>query len=223
MHPIIITIIGPPGSGKGTQGKAIAQKYSLNHISVGDLVRQLIALDTPLGKKAKENYDKGIPQPDEIIIQAVKEKIEKMLENRKKKGFFFDTFLSLNQAKTFDEIFKNYNLPESITIYLDINADTVIKRINQRLICLKCGAVFLPADQAFKIKKCDKCGGNLIVRTDDKPEVVRRRIEEYKSRMIDMKNYYSERNRLVIINGEGTIPEVSANIFKHIDEYLKGK
>lgn len=221
MSPFVITIIGPPGSGKGTQGKAVAQKYNLNHIGVGDLVRRLIVLDTPLGKKAKDNYDKGVPQPDETIIQAVKEKIEKMPASQRKKGFLFDTFLSFNQAKAFDEVLKNYDLPENLAIYLDISADTVIKRTEKRLICSKCGAVFLPKDLAYKTGKCDKCGGDLMVRSDDKPEVVRRRIEEYKSRMTDLKKYYQDRNRLIIINGEPTIEEIHKDIIKKIEEFKK--
>ncbi|MDP3057262.1 MAG: nucleoside monophosphate kinase [bacterium] len=223
MSPFVITIIGPPGSGKGTQGKVVAQKYNLNHIGVGDLVRQLIVLDTPLGKKAKDNYDKGVPQPDEIIIQAVKEKIEKMSASQRKKGFLFDTFLSFNQAKAFDEVLKNYDLPGSLAIYLNISADTVIERTEKRLICSKCGAVFLSKDPAYNTGKCDKCGGDLMVRSDDKPEVVRRRIEEYKSRMLDLKKYYQDRKRLIVINGEPAIEEIHKDIIKKINEFHKTK
>lgn len=223
MSPFAITIIGPPGSGKGTQGKAIAQKYNLNHVGVGNLVRQLIVLDTPLGKKAKNNYDKGVPQSDEIIIQAVKEKIEKMPANQREKGFLFDTLLSFFQAKAFDEVLKNYNLPESLAIYLDISADTVVKRIKTRLICSKCSTVFLPENSAYKTGKCDKCGGDLIVRSDDKPEVVRRRIEEYKSRMLDLKKYYQQKGRLIVIDGEPSIEKISKDIFKKINEFRKTK
>lgn len=242
LLPLIITIIGPPGSGKGTQGALIAEKYNLNYIVAGNLIRNLYKMDTPLGERVRVNYNKGVPQPDEIIIEAFKEEIEKM---DLKKGFLLDSFpLSVGQAKALNEILASYNLPENIVFYLDINVDTVIKRIKTRLICSKCGAVFLPshltntatevqdtkifnrcgglpADAAFSAKKCDKCGGDLTERADDKPEVVRRRIEEYKSRMKDLKNYYQEKNRLIVINGEPTIEEISKDIFKHIDEFRK--
>ncbi len=219
--PIIITIIGPPGSGKGTQGALIAGKYNLNYIIAGNLIRNLYKMDTPLGERVRVNYNKGVPQPDEIIIEAFKEEIEKM---DLKKGFLLDSFpLSVGQAKALNEILASYNLPENIVVYLDINADTVIKRIKTRLICSKCGAVFLPADAAFSAKKCDKCGGDLMERADDKPEVVRRRIEEYKSRMADLKNYYEEKGRLIVINGEPSIEEIHEDIVKKIEEFKKQK
>lgn len=219
--PLIITLIGPPGSGKGTQGAVIAKKYNLNYIVAGNLIRGLAKMDTPLGDKVRINYNKGIPQPDEIITTAFKEEFAKMDFH---KGFLLDSYpLSLGQAKALNEILADHKLPENQVLYLDISADTVIKRLKARMICSKCGAIYLPSDEAYKTKKCAKCGGDLMIRSDDKPEAVRMRIEEYKSRMADLRNYYSERNRLVIINGESTIPEVSADIFKHIDEYLKGK
>lgn len=221
MLPITITIIGPPGSGKDTQGRLIAEKYNLNFIVAGDEVRRLAALDTPLGKRVKENYDKGIPQQDDIVIAAVKEKIGKM---DPKKGFLLVTFpLSVGQAEALEGILRDYNIFPSrhIVIYLDIGVETVVKRIGKRLTCLKCGTVFLPGNSSYETKKCDKCGGQLIFRTDDKPEVVRKRIEEYNSRMADLKKYYQERGRLIIINGEPSIGEISNDIFKKIDEFLK--
>ncbi len=219
FSPIIITIIGPPGSGKGTQGALIAEKYNLNYIVAGNLVRNLYKMKTPLGDRVRVNYNKGVPQLDEIIIKAFKEEMEK---KDMKKGFLFDTFpLSMGQAIALKEILVEFKLPENLVIYLDINADTVIKRIGTRLICSKCGAVFLPANPAFQAKKCDKCGGDLVVRADDKSEVVRQRIEEYKSRMKDLKKYYQEKGRLIIIDGEPSIEEISQDIFKHLDELQK--
>jgi len=222
--PLIITIIGPPGSGKGTQGKLIAEKYNLNYIVTGDIVRRLRMLDTPLGRRVRAYNDKGVPQPDENIIDAFKEEFAKVSASGLKQGFLLDSFpLSMGQAMALNEILANYKLPENIVIYLDINADTVIKRIGTRLICSKCAAVFLPANPAFQTKKCDKCGGDLIVRADDKPEVVRRRIEEYKSRMKDLKDYYQKKGRLIVIDGEPTIEEIHKDIVKKINEFFKIK
>lgn len=219
--PIIITIIGPPGSGKGTQGALIAEKYNLNYVVAGNIIRRLVALDTPLGESVRANYNKGILQPDKTVIWAVKEEISKMDIN---KGFLLDSFpLSLVQAEALNEILKNYNLPDNVVIYLDISADTGVNRISQRLICSKCSTVFFPADSVYKTKKCSKCGGDLITRSDDKPEVVRTRITEYKSRMLDLKNYYAQRKRLIIINGEPAVSEISKHIFSHIDEFFKTK
>jgi adenylate kinase len=217
--PMIITVIGPPGSGKGTQGALIAQKYDLNYIVAGNLVRALYKMQTPLGEKVRVNYNKGIPQPDEIITEAFKEEMSKM---DMKKGFLLDSYpLSMGQAKALNEILVSYNLPENFVVYLDVSADSVVGRIKTRLICSKCSAVFLPADAAFSAKKCDKCGGDLMERADDKPEVVRRRIEEYKSRMADLKEYYQKKNRLIIINGEPSIEEIHRDVVRKIEEFVK--
>ncbi len=223
MSPFVITIIGPPGSGKDTQGRLIAKKYNLNFLVAGDIIRRLSVLDTPLGRRVKENYNKGIPQPDEIVIRAVKEEINKM---DAQKGFLLVTFpLSVVQAEALEGVLREYNIPTNrhLVIYLDIGVETVVERLSKRLTCLKCGTVYLPKDPAYKTRKCDKCGGKLISRTDDKPEIVRKRVEEYQSRMRDLKKYYAEKKRLVIINGEPSIKEISANIFKHINEYLEAK
>ena len=140
--PLIITIIGPPGSGKGTQGDLIARKYKLNYIVAGNIIRRLRTLDTPLGKRVKENYDKGVPQPDEIIIEAFREEFSKM---DVQKGFLLDSFpLSIGQPHELEKILAEYKLPSNIVIYLDVSADSVIKIIGNRLICSKCGSVYLP-------------------------------------------------------------------------------
>lgn len=217
--PLVITIIGPPGSGKGTQGALIAEKYNLNHIVAGNIVRRLRTLDTELGRKVKYFNDKGVPQPDENIIDGFKEEFAK---KDMQKGFLLDSFpLSMGQAIALKEILAEFKLSENIVIYLDINADTVIRRIGTRLICSKCGAVFLPANPAFQAKKCDKCAGDLVVRADDKPEAVRQRIEEYKSRMEDLKDYYQEKGRLIVIDGEPSIEEISKDIFRKIEEFIR--
>lgn len=219
INPLVVTIIGPPGSGKGTQGQLIAQRYSLNYVVAGNIIRRLMILSSPLGERVRANYLKGVPQPDEIIIEGLKNEIAEMDSS---KGFLFDSFpLSLGQAKELEKILKSKNLSKSIVIYLDISPESVIKRINSRKICSKCSSVFLPSDPAYAANKCDKCQGDLIIRKDDTPEVVRRRIEEYKSRMEDLKNYYEKKKRLIIINGEPPITEVSADIFRHIDEYIE--
>lgn len=215
--PLVLVILGPPGSGKGTQSKVIVEKYNLNYIATGNLIRELRVLDTPLGKRVKENYDKGIPQPDDIVIEAVKHKLATFDLS---KGVLFDTFpLSVGQADALENITKELNLHAPTVIYLEITPRTVMKRVSGRLICSGCGQIYLPDDStAYLNHRCSKCNGQLIQRADDKPDVVLRRIKEYDGRMKDLKDYYRAKNRLIMIDGEPLIPEVSQTIFNKISE-----
>lgn len=217
VKPLVLVILGSPGSGKGTQSKAIVEKYKLNYVATGNLIRELRVLDTPLGKRVRENYDKGIPQPDDIAIEAVKHKLPMFDLN---KGVLFDTFpLSAGQADALENIIKRLNLPPPKVLYLEISPGTVMKRVSGRLICSGCGLIYLPDDSnAYVNQRCAKCNAKLIQRADDKPEVVLRRIKEYEIRMKDLKDYYRKKNRLIIIDGEPSILEVSKNIFKKISE-----
>jgi len=219
--PLVLNIIGPPGSGKGTQSKAIIEKYGINRISPGDLIRELRVQDTPLGQRVKVNYDKGIPQPDDIVIGAIKNKLSSM---DIRKGILFDPLLSVGQTEAVEGMMKELGMPDLWAIYLKISPETVVKRASGRLICSGCATIYLPADgSAYEKRICSKCGGKLIQRPDDNPEVIARRIKEYEGRMKDLIDYYGKKGRLVMINGELSIAEVSADIFKHIDEYLKGE
>lgn len=214
---LVLVIIGSPGSGKGTQGKLIAKKYNLNFLGTGDLIRELRAQNTALGKRVKEYYDKGIPQPDNVIIPAVKQKISTL---NIKNGIIFDTFpLSVVQADALEKMMKEFDLPQPYTIYLEVRTATVIKRTKGRLICSVCSKIYLPDNsKSYLNKKCAKCNEKLIQRPDDKPKAVARRIKEYKSRMKDLKDYYHEKGRLIVINGEPSIPEIAKDISTKIDE-----
>ncbi len=215
--PLVLVILGPPGSGKGTQSKVLVEKYNLNYVATGNLVRELRVLDTPLGKKVKINYDKGIPQPDDIVIEAVKHKLATFDLS---KGVLFDTFpLSAGQADALESITKDLKLHAPSVVYLEIKPSTVMKRVSGRLICSGCGLIYFPDDSnAYMNQRCAKCGEKLTQRADDKPEVVLRRIKEYDGRMKDLKDYYRAKNRLIMIDGEPSISEVSQTIFNKISE-----
>lgn len=217
LKPLVLVILGPPGSGKGTQSKVIVDKYNLNYVATGNLIRELRVLDTPLGRKVKINYDKGIPQPDDIVIEAVKHKLSTFDLS---KGVLFDTFpLSIGQADALENITKELELHAPTVIYLEIKPATVMKRVSGRLICSGCGLIYLPDDSnAYVNQRCAKCGEKLTQRADDKPDVVLRRIKEYDGRMKDLKEYYRAKNRLIMIDGEPPIAEVSQTIFNKISE-----
>ncbi len=217
--PLILNIIGPPGSGKGTQSNAIMDRYGVNRISPGDLIRELRSQNTPLGQRVKVNYDKGIPQPDDIVIEVLK---NKLLSMDIKKGILFDPLLSVGQTEAMEKIMKDMGMPDLWAIYLRISPETVVKRVSSRLICSGCAAIYLPADGSAYIEQiCGKCGGKLIQRPDDKPEIVMRRIQEYEGRMKDLKDYYQKKGRLIVIDGEPSIEEISEEIFRKIEEIVK--
>ncbi len=216
---LILNIIGPPGSGKGTQSKAIMEKYGVNRISPGDLIRELRVKDSPLGQRVKINYDKGVPQPDDIVIEAIKNKLPLM---DIKKGILFDPLLSVGQTEAVEKMMNDLGMPDLWAIYLSVSPETVAKRVSSRLICSECATIYLPADgSAYENRVCSKCGGKLIQRPDDTPEIVVRRIKEYESRMRDLKNYYEKKGRLIVIDGEPSIEEISKDIFKKIEELVK--
>ena len=166
-----IVLLGPPGSGKGTQANLICEKYNLPHISTGDIFRENIANKTPLGVKAKEYIDQGNLVPDEVTISIV---VDRLKQPDCKKGFVFDGFpRNLAQAQALD---KMVELDKAIMIYLD--DEEIIRRLAGRRMCKKCGN---PTHIDWLVdNKCENCGGEVYVRDDDKPETVKARLEKQK-------------------------------------------
>ncbi|MEM5778501.1 MAG: adenylate kinase [Candidatus Aenigmatarchaeota archaeon] len=185
-----ITIIGPMNSGKGTYASRIAKKFGIPHISTGQIFRENIDAKTELGKEVESFLNKGILVPDEITLSIVKERISKP---DCKNGFIFDGFpRTLEQAKQFDKI-SSFD----IAIYLDVPKEVLIKRASGRRTCKNCGEVYNIV--TFKPKRegiCDSCGGKLIQREDDKPEAIRKRLEEFEKNTKPLLEYYKKQGIL---------------------------
>ena len=166
-----IVLLGPPGSGKGTQAHIICEKYNLPHISTGDIFRANIAEGTELGKKAKEYMDKGALVPDDLTISIV---VDRLNKDDCKKGFVFDGFpRNLAQAKKLDEM---VTLDKAIMIHLD-DAE-IINRLSKRRMCKKCGN---PTHLDSLVNgKCEKCGGDVYQRDDDAEETIKARLVKQK-------------------------------------------
>lgn len=201
-----IIILGPPGSGKGTQAKLIAERYNIEHISTGDIFRAKKNEYSDLGRKIKELIDNGQYVPDDITIKIVEEKITNM-----KTGYILDGFpRTIPQAealKTFSDI--NY------VICINVSKKTLVKRLSSRLMCT-CGESYNKVTKLPKVKnKCDKCGKDLYQRDDEKPEVVAERLKVYKEKTKPLLKFY--KNVLVKIDGEPDIPEVFEEIKKVLD------
>jgi adenylate kinase len=201
-----VILLGPPGSGKGTQAEFITKQYNLTHISTGDIFRENIEQKTPVGLKVKELIDAGKFAPDELTIEIIKERI---LRPDCKDGYLLDGFpRNLIQATALDEI-------SSPNLVLDISIDLnkVLKRITGRRICEDCKRSF-HVDHLNGKETCFECGGRLVTRDDDNEESVKERLRIYEMQTKPLEEYYSKQNKLVRINGDQAIETVSKEIEK---------
>jgi len=218
QRPFHLIILGLPGAGKGTQGKLIKERFGLSYLSTGDLIRKLcINTDdkNPFYIKVRDRCNKGIPQPDDIIVEIVKKKLKTI---DLKKGIIFDDFpLSMPQVEDLEKIIEDFDLPCPTLLYIDVSEKEVVKRLGKRKFCPKCNVAYYPGSPGYKSGKCSNCGGKITVREDDKPEVVERRLEEYKKRIAPIMKYYNEKDRLIKINGEQSIGKVFAEILDKLE------
>ena len=201
-----LILLGAPGSGKGTQATLIAEKYNLPHISTGDIFRQNIKDQTPLGVKVKAIMDAGNLCPDDLTIELVKDRLSK---EDCKNGYMLDGFpRNLVQAQALDE----FAQPD---VVIDIDVD--LKKIEHRLVgrrsCPKCAGSF-HIDFIGNTDICPTCGANLIIRKDDNVETVKERLAVYQSQTAPLISYYTKQNKLRAINGDQAIKEVFGEIKK---------
>ena len=195
-----IVLLGAPGAGKGTQAVRLAEKYSVPHISTGDIFRSNIKEGTPIGLVAKSYIDKGQLVPDEVTIQIVKERLEK---DDCKIGYLLDGFpRTVAQAKALDE----FSEVEKV-VNIDVPLTKLLKRITGRRVCSKCGESY-HVDYLDGKTSCGKCEGDLIQRADDNEETVASRLDVYTKQTAPLVEYYDGRGVLVTIDGDGNIDDV---------------
>jgi len=188
---INIILLGPPGAGKGTQAKSLAQELNLLHISTGDLLRENVKNNTSLGIKAKEYMEKGELVPDELINDMIKEKLSS-LDN--KGGFVLDGYpRNVKQAEFLDNLLKNYN-QKTFVIYLKVSERVMLERLSGRRICSNCQSIYhLRNMPPKKDSICDICGGKLYQRPDDQEEVIKKRYSVYLKETQVLLDYYKDR------------------------------
>jgi adenylate kinase len=210
----VIILLGPPGSGKGTQAKELTQKLGIPHISTGDIFRAIIQEDTELAERAKSFMNIGKLVPDELVNEVV---VDRLSRPDVAKGYMLDGYpRTLQQA----EALEAHLGPNSqvIVINIQVSDETVIKRISGRISCPKCGSVY---NKFFSPPKkegiCDKCGTGLVQRPDDRPEVVSERLKVYNNQTAPLIDYYQKKGLLVNINGEQEASVVLAEILKKIN------
>ncbi len=203
-----IILLGAPGSGKGTQAARISEKYSLVHISTGDIFRENIKNQTELGKTAKSYIDQGHLVPDEVTISMVKERLSR---DDCKNGVLLDGFpRTVAQAEALE---KFATIDKAIDIDVDYNL--IIDRIVNRRSCLSCGGTF-NAKSLSDATKCPTCGNALYQRDDDNEATVTERINVYDKQTKPLVDFYNERGVLIKVNGNQTIDDVFADIVKVI-------
>jgi len=206
-----IVLLGPPGAGKGTQAKRIAEKYCLPHISTGDIFRKNIKNKTILGIKAQEYIDKGQLVPDDITAAIVEERInEKDCSN----GFLLDGFpRTVNQAEALTHILNRMNKKLDYVIDIAIAEEVLIDRMSGRRVCMSCGTSYHVKYNPPSVEGlCDVCGSRLILRDDDKTETIVKRLEVYKNQTAPLIDYYKSLDLLYSVDGNQDIEQVFEDI-----------
>jgi adenylate kinase len=206
-----IVLLGPPGAGKGTQAKVLAQELKVAHISTGDILRQNVKDATSLGKEAKDFMEGGLLVPDELMAKMLNARFS---QPDVKDGFILDGYpRNIAQAKTLEGIFKSKGLGLDIVVYLDSSEAVIVQRLSGRLVCSKCGSNFHKTNMPPKQEGlCDKCGGSLYQRSDDKVETIKKRLEIYNNEVADLINYYLSCGKLHRLQADGEAGEVLAKI-----------
>ncbi len=202
-----IIMLGAPGAGKGTQAKMIADKYSVPHISTGDIFRANIKNGTELGKKAKEFMDKGQLVPDELTVEIL---LDRVAQDDCKNGYVLDGFpRTIPQADVLDKELTKLGDKVDFAINVDVPDENIVKRMSGRRACLKCGATYhIEHIPPKKEGICDVCGSELVQRDDDKPETVQNRLSVYHEQTQPLIDYYTKKNILKTVDGTKDMQDV---------------
>lgn len=206
-----LILLGMPGAGKGTQAKKICQEYSIPQISTGDILRQAVKDQTELGKKAKDFMDGGLLVPDEVIVGIVRERLN---ESDCKNGYVLDGFpRTVVQAGALEEALKNNNANIDAVLNIEVGEKVVLQRLGGRRTCGDCSMMY---HEIFNPPKsegiCDRCGGKLIRRDDDRDEPIKKRLDQYRIQTEPLIQYYSDRGVLHTVSGEGDIDDIFTKI-----------
>ena len=207
-----LIFLGPPASGKGTQASLIHKNFDIPQISTGDILRENVKENTDLGKQAKKYMDAGQLVPDDIIIDMMRDKLTK---NVYENGFILDGFpRTIKQAEALESI-----TSIDMVIFLNPPEEAILERITGRRVCEECDSVFhIKFNPPEKTGICDKCGGKLYQRDDDKEETVKKRVDAYNSQTKPLVSYYREKGILKTVEGDRSIDDIA----KEVEKIVKG-
>ena len=199
-HTMKIVMLGAPGAGKGTQAKKIAEKYDIPHISTGDIFRANIKGNTELGKKAKTYMDQGLLVPDELTVDLV---IDRLAQEDAKEGYILDGFpRTIPQANALDEALEKLGEKLDYAINVEVPDENIVRRMSGRRACLSCGATYHIVHIPTKVDGiCDACGSETVLRDDDKPETVTKRLNVYHEQTQPLIDYYKKSGILKDVDG----------------------
>lgn len=206
-----IIMLGAPGAGKGTQAKRIADKWQIPHISTGDIFRANIKNGTELGMEAKKYMDKGALVPDELTVKLL---LDRVAKEDCKNGYVLDGFpRTIPQAEVLDKALADIGDNVDFAINVDVPDENIINRMSGRRACVSCGATYHMKYAPTKVEGiCDRCGKELILREDDKPETVQKRLEVYHKQTQPLIDYYAKKEILKTVDGTKDMEEVFQDI-----------
>ncbi|MBR5766011.1 MAG: adenylate kinase [Lachnospiraceae bacterium] len=206
-----IIMLGAPGAGKGTQAKMLAEKYGIPHVSTGDIFRANIKEQTELGMEAKKYMDQGLLVPDELTVKIL---LDRVAKDDCKNGYVLDGFpRTIPQAEVLDKAVAELGESIDYAINVDVKDENIIRRMSGRRACLKCGATYhIEHIPPKKEGICDKCGSELVLRDDDKPETVEKRLKVYHEQTQPLIDFYSKKGILKEVDGSQDMKDVFAAI-----------
>lgn len=212
-----IIMLGAPGAGKGTQAKKLAEKFQIPHISTGDIFRANIKEETELGKSAKHYIDKGLLVPDELVLNLVADRLQ---QEDCLKGYILDGFpRTIPQAMNLDMVLDKAGQKMDYAINIEVPDENIVRRMSGRRACLNCGAtyhmVYMPTK---KENLCDRCGQEVILRKDDEPATVKKRLLVYHEQTQPLIEYYKSKEILVNVDGTKEIEEIFEFLVKKVGE-----
>jgi adenylate kinase len=206
-----VVLLGPPGAGKGTQAKLLQDKFGVCQISTGDILRHAVAEQTALGKDASQYINRGALVPDSVIVDLVATRLQ---EKDCEKGFILDGFpRTIPQAESLDTILKQRGIGLNSVLSVQVPQDVIIERLAGRRTCRSCGALsHVTLSPSKKAGICDRCGGELYQRDDDREATIAHRLKVYDDQTAPLLNYYRGQGLLREIGGVGTVDEIRARV-----------